>query len=86
MPFVVKLVAPVPPLATVNALDNVKPAKVGLALLAMSWTVLIVPLPLSLKLVALNVAIPLVEASALALLMVTMPPAPEALAIVTAPV
>jgi len=80
------VVAPVPPLPNAKALLRVRPANVGLEVVAMFWMVLMVPVPLSWKLVALKVAIPLVEASALALLMVTVVPIPVLLARSKAPV
>ena len=86
MPLLVKVLVPVPPLATVRALVKVSPAKVGLEMVAISWMVLITPLPLSVKLVALKVAIPLVVPSAAALLMVMVPALPELLASVSTPV
>ena len=52
----------------------------------MPWMVLMTPEPLSLKLVLLNVAIPLVEPSALALSMVMVPLPPVELAKLSTPV
>lgn len=88
-PDVLMLVVPVieaPPLVTLSAPLRVSPPKVGDEPDAISWTVLMVPEPLSVKLVALKVAIPFVEASALALLIVIVPELPELLAKLKAPV
>ena len=68
-----------PPLGTVRGLLSVKPAKVGLEVVAIPWMVLITPL-LAVKLVLLKVAMPLVEPSAAALLMVIVPATPVELA------
>src|ERR1700729_867899 len=65
-----------PPAVTLKAPLKLRPAKAGVAALLIPCTVLIVPVPLSVKLVALKVAIPLVEASALALLIVMVPALP----------
>src|SRR5512141_1465340 len=80
------VVLPVPPLPTVKALLRVRPAKVGLAVVAMFWMVLMTPAPLSVKLALLKVAIPLVVASALASLMVMVLPTPAVLLMIRAPV
>lgn len=77
------VVAFVPPLATVNGLLRFKPAKVGLAAVPISCTVFTVP-AMTLKLLALNCAMPFCVVEAL--LMVIVVPEPLVLAIVSAPV
>ena len=74
------------PVQETNPGVRVRPANVGEAPELMFWMVLIVPAPLSWKLVELNVAIPLVEAFAAALSIVIVPVAPLALLRVKAPV
>ncbi len=64
---------------------SVRALKVGAEPVAMSWIVLMTPAPLSLKLVALKAAIPLVAPSALASLMVMVLPPVVALAIEITP-
>src|SRR5665811_426382 len=77
----------VPPemVAVLMAPVVVRPAKVGLEVVAMFWMVLITPL-LAEKFVLLKVAMPLVRPSAAALLMVTALPMPLELLMVRAPV
>jgi len=66
------LVAPVPPLRTGNAVDRVKPVKVGLLVVAIPCTVSTLPL-VTVRLVELNEARPLMAAVASWIVMV--PPA-----------
>ena len=65
---------------------RVSPLNVGVADVLMFWIVLISPEPLSEKLVELKVAIPRVDESALALLMVIVPASPVELDRVSTPV
>ena len=82
-PLVANEVAPVPPLPTDSALLNVRPAKVGVALVLMPWIVLTAPLVTE-KLVLLKLAIPRVEV--VAVFKVIVLPLPLELLTVKAPV
>jgi hypothetical protein len=77
------VVAPVPPLPTVNAVLSVNALNVGELVVAMSWMVFTAPLD-TVKFVELNDAIPLAAVVALSIVMVA--PAAEALATDSAPV
>lgn len=61
-------------MATVRSVVSVRALNVGELVVAISWIVLMVPLPLSVKLVLLNCAIPFCVVLALSIVMVPAEP------------